>query len=140
MLASLFFFIFENLAVVGGMTFAFAPQRLRLSLALNLSLSLSLSLASYKHSHTHNSSRNAGVAAPAALPKQRQPAQCRSSRRASIAAFASASSSPPLLEVKGLEAVITATGQQILKGVDLTLRAGEVRKEKRKREKENGES
>jgi len=31
-----------------------------------------------------------------------------------------------LLEVKGLEAKIAATGQQILKGVDLTLKEGEV--------------
>ena len=67
------------------------------------------------------------MAAPA-LPRQRQSMQCRS-RRASVAASASSSSSPPLLEVKGLEAVISATGQQILKGVDLTLRAGEVRRE-----------
>ena len=79
------------------------------------------------------------MASPA-LPKQRQSMPCRS-HRASIAAFASSSSSsssPPLLEVKGLEAVIAATGQQILKGVDLTLRAGEVRREReRERERES---
>lgn len=33
---------------------------------------------------------------------------------------------PILLEVKGLEAKIAATGQQILKGVDLCIREGEV--------------
>ena len=33
---------------------------------------------------------------------------------------------PMLLEVKGLEAKIAATGQQILKGVNLTVREGEV--------------
>lgn len=31
-----------------------------------------------------------------------------------------------LLEVEGLEAKVTATGQQILKGVTLTVREGEV--------------
>lgn len=36
------------------------------------------------------------------------------------------SSRPVILEVKGLEAKIAATGQQILKGVDLTIREGEV--------------
>jgi hypothetical protein len=34
--------------------------------------------------------------------------------------------SPVMLEVKGLEAKIAATGQQILKGVNLTIREGEV--------------
>jgi Fe-S cluster assembly ATP-binding protein len=36
------------------------------------------------------------------------------------------SSKPVLLEVKGLQAKIAATGQQILNGVDLTVREGEV--------------
>lgn len=40
-----------------------------------------------------------------------------------------AAAAPPLLEVRGLEASIAATGQQILKGVNLILQAGEVRKE-----------
>jgi len=62
--------------------------------------------------------------------------QCRTSRFSVSASASSSSSSPPLLEVKGLEAVISATGQQILKGVDLTLRAGEVRK-RRERKREN---
>ena len=69
------------------------------------------------------------MAAPALPTRQRQQMQCRSRRRACVfvaASASSSSSSPPLLEVKGLEAVITATGQQILKGVNLTVREGEV--------------
>lgn len=74
------------------------------------------------------------MAAPALPRQQRLSMQCRSSRFSVAASASSSSSSTPLLEVKGLEAVITATGQKILKGVNLTLRAGEVRR-KRKRER-----
>jgi hypothetical protein len=43
------------------------------------------------------------------------------------AAAAAESSSSPLLEVRGLTASVKETGQQILAGVDLTIREGEVR-------------
>ncbi|GBF93688.1 ABC transporter I family member, chloroplastic [Raphidocelis subcapitata] len=55
---------------------------------------------------------------------------CRMMRRTTVPCRASGSSNgagrPVLLEVKGLEAKIAATGQQILRGVDLTVREGEV--------------
>ena len=43
------------------------------------------------------------------------------------AAAAAESSGSPLLEVRGLTASVKETGQQILAGVDLTIREGEVR-------------
>jgi len=49
-----------------------------------------------------------------------------------------AAAAPPLLEVRGLEACIAATGQQILKGVNLTLEAGEVRSRERRGGSVNG--
>jgi len=43
------------------------------------------------------------------------------------AAAAAESSGSPLLEVRGLTASVKETGHQILAGVDLTIREGEVR-------------
>jgi hypothetical protein len=51
----------------------------------------------------------------------------RCSQLAAAAAAAAESSSSPLLEVRGLTASVKETGQQILAGVDLTIREGEVR-------------
>ena len=47
--------------------------------------------------------------------------------RSPAAAAAAESSGSPLLEVRGLTASVKETGQQILAGVDLTIREGEVR-------------
>ena len=44
----------------------------------------------------------------------------------SVACAGNGSGKPVMLEVAGLEAKIAATGQQILKGVSLTIREGEV--------------
>ncbi|CAN6312897.1 unnamed protein product [Urochloa humidicola] len=50
----------------------------------------------------------------------------RTRRRAQPAAAAAESSGSPLLEVRGLTASVKETGQQILAGVDLTIREGEI--------------
>lgn len=77
---------------------------------------------------TAPASAPAARATAAALPRRRQQQHHhRRHCRAFGVAVCASSSDAPLLEVKGLEAVIAATGQQILKGVNLTLRAGEVR-------------
>ena len=51
----------------------------------------------------------------------------RTRGRLQPAAAAAESSGSPLLEVRGLTASVKETGQQILAGVDLTIREGEVR-------------
>ena len=48
-------------------------------------------------------------------------------RSPAVAAVAAEASGSPLLEVRGLTASVKETGQQILAGVDLTIREGEVR-------------
>lgn len=65
------------------------------------------------------------VAAPqrAALQQRQQPRRLRCRRAAAVVR---AAAGDVLLEVQGLEAKIAATGQQILKGVSLTVREGEV--------------
>jgi Fe-S cluster assembly ATP-binding protein len=51
----------------------------------------------------------------------------RSQPAATVPPPAAESSGSPLLEVRGLTASVKETGQQILAGVDLTIREGEVR-------------
>ncbi len=60
-----------------------------------------------------------------ALQHSRPFTSVRPSRRCS-SQVVRAASGQVLLEVKGLEATISSTGQQILNGVDLTVREGEV--------------
>ncbi len=66
-----------------------------------------------------------------ARPLRCMPSSCcaRASRAASLVtrcSVAAGSSGKVILEVRGLEAKIAATGQQILNGVNLTVREGEV--------------
>ena len=67
------------------------------------------------------------VSLPPLSPTPPHPARPLSPPLSHSSAVAAAAA-PPLLEVRGLEASIAATGQQILKGVNLTLQAGEVRR------------
>lgn len=68
-----------------------------------------------------NAARGAARPAPAAPLRHRASRAPRAARAAPRAALGDV-----LLEVRGLEAKVAATGEAILKGVDLTLREGEV--------------
>ena len=71
--------------------------------------------------------RSSGSSSSGSLQQQRvRAAAPRRCRLPPLAAAGNGASAPIVLEVKDLEAKIAATGQQILKGVNLTIREGEV--------------